>query len=99
MNENRAKLNQYTRRARVLGWVGLGLQPIGFLVLGSLSAIGQGTIPGILGPLLIGLGVILANAGIWNYAKSKGYGNAVAALSFLSVYGLLILLFLPDKTR
>ena len=99
MNENRAKTNQYARRARFWGWLGLALQPIGILVLGSLTEIGQWTISGILGPLLVGLGVILASVGIWNYAKSKGYGNAIAALSFLYVYGLLILLVLPNRNR
>ena len=98
MNE-RAKVDRHIRRARLFGWVGLALQPIGFLVLGSLTAIGQGTIPGILGPLIVGLGVVLAGVGIWHYAKSKGYGNAVAALSFLYAYGLLIIFLLPNKNR
>ncbi len=99
MDENRVKVNGHLRRARLFGWIGLALQPIGFLVMGSLTAIGQGTIPGILGPLLVGLGIVLASVGIWHYAKSKGYGNAVAALSVLYAYGLLIIVFLPNRNR
>jgi hypothetical protein len=99
MNDHRAQTNRHRRRARWCGLVGLALQPIGFLVMGSLTAIGQGTIPGILGPLLVGLGIVLASVGIWHYAKSKGYGNAVAALSFLYAYGLLILVLLPNRNR
>jgi len=53
----------------------------------------------ILAMLLLLFSIGFTNFGIWNYAKSKGYENAVAALGLLNVYGLLILVFLPNQNR
>lgn len=97
INSNQ-KMIRYQKRTR-WAWGGLALQPIGFLVMGSFSELDAMSVRGITGLLLIGLSLVLMNVGIWNYAKAKGYGNAIAALSLLNAYGLLILLFLPNKNR
>jgi len=89
----------YARRARIGGYTGLALQPLAILVLGSIAEIGQSTVQGMLGVSLYLLSIGLLDWGIWNYAKSKGYGNAVAALSLFGVYGLLIIALLPNKNR
>jgi hypothetical protein len=92
------KIIRYQKRTR-WAWLGLALQPIAFLVMGSFSELDAMSARGIAGLFLLGLSLVLMNIGIWNYAKAKGYGNAVAALSLLNAYGLLILLCLPNKNR
>lgn len=89
--------SHYRRRARLGGYLGLTLQPLAFLVLGSIAEIGQPSMRGIGGVFLYLLSLGLMDWGIWNYAKAKGYGNAVASLSILCVYGLLIIACLPRK--
>jgi hypothetical protein len=93
------KIENYRRRARLGGWLGIALQPISLLLIGSLSELDGMSAKVILGIIVWGLSFILMDWGIWNYAKSKGYGNSVAALSIFCVYGLVILLCLPDKQR
>jgi hypothetical protein len=93
------KIENYKRRAQFGGWLGLALQPIALLFIGSLSELDGMSAKVILGLTVLGLSFILMDWGIWNYAKSKGYGNYVAALSIFCVYGLVILLCLPDKQR
>ncbi len=93
------KSANHVKRARRFGMVGLSLQPVGFLLVGSLHHLDQPILATYLGLLTLLLGVVLACIGIWNYAKSKGYGTAIAALSFFYVYGLRILILLPDKNR
>ncbi|MDX2240536.1 MAG: hypothetical protein NW224_07635 [Leptolyngbyaceae cyanobacterium bins.302] len=92
------KIARYRKRTR-WSWVGLALQPIAFLVMGSFTELDAVSARGITGLLLLGLSFALMNVGIWNYAIALGFGNAIAALSLLNAYGLLILLFLPNKNR
>jgi hypothetical protein len=92
-------IENYRKRARLSGWLGLALQPISLLLIGSLNELDGMSGRVILGITVLGLSFILMDWGIWNYAKSKGYGNSVAALSVFCVYGLIILLCLPDKPR
>lgn len=98
MRERDVAIVRFQKRTR-WAWVGLALQPIAFLVLGSIAELGVISLRGILGSFLLLLSLALMNLGIWYYAKSKGYGNWVAALSLFSVYGLLVLLWLPNKNR
>ncbi len=89
--------SNYIRKARLGGYLGLALQPLALLMLGSIAEIGQPTVRGVGGIVLLLLSVGLMDWGIWNYAKSKGYGNAVASLSLFCAYGLLIIACLPRK--
>lgn len=89
--------SHYNRQARLGGYLGLALQPLACLVLGSIAEIGQPTLRGIGGVFLYLLSLGLMDWGIWNYAKARGHSNGVAALSFLCVYGLLIIACLPRK--
>jgi hypothetical protein len=95
----RTKIENYRKQARLGGCLGIALQPISLLLIGSLSELDGMSTRVILGITVLGLSFILMDWGIWNYAKSKGYGNYVAALSIFCVYGLVILLCLPDKQR
>jgi hypothetical protein len=93
------KIDSYRKRARLGGWLGLALQPISLLLIGSLNELEGMSAKAIFGISGLISSFILMDWGIWNYAKSKGYGNYVAALSIFCVYGLLILALLPDKSR
>jgi len=98
MTSSSEQLARYRRRTR-WAWAGLVLQPIAFLVMGSFTELDAMSVRGITGAFLLLLSIVLVNIGIWNYAKLKGYGNGVAALSLLNIYGLLILLCLPNRNR
>jgi hypothetical protein len=93
------KIDSYRKRARLGGWLGLALQPISLLLIGSLNELEGMSAKAIFGITGLISSFILMDWGIWNYAKSKGYGNYVAALSIFCAYGLLILALLPDKSR
>jgi hypothetical protein len=93
------KINSYRKRAQLGGWVGLALQPVSLLLIGSLNELDGMSTKVIFGIIVFISSFILMDWGIWNYAKSKGYGNYVAALSIFCAYGLLILVLLPDKGR
>lgn len=98
MTNTKFAIARYQKRTR-WAWVGLALQPIALLILGSFTELDAVSLRAILAVLLFLLSMILMNVGIWNYAKAKGYSNAVAALSLFNVYGLLILVWLPDRNR
>jgi hypothetical protein len=91
------KIQRYQKHARLGGWLGLALQPISLLLIGSLTELDSMSFRVLVGLAGLALSFVLMDWGIWNYAKSKGYGNCVAALSFFCIYGLLILLLLPNK--
>lgn len=93
------KIDSYRKRARLGGWLGLALQPVSLLLIGSLNELEGMSAKVIFGITVLIPSFILMDWGIWNYAKSKGYGNYIAALSVFCVYGLLILVLLPDKRR
>ncbi|MBF2026187.1 MAG: hypothetical protein IGS48_05380 [Oscillatoriales cyanobacterium C42_A2020_001] len=98
MTIQREKIARYQQRTR-WAWVGLALQPLALLIMGSFTELDAMSTRGMIGAFLILLSIALMNVGIWNYAKLKGYGNGVAALSLLNIYGLLILLCLPNRNR
>lgn len=98
MTTQRERIARYQQRTR-WAWAGLALQPVAFLIMGSFTELDAMSARGITGALLILLSLVLMNIGIWNYAKSKGYGNGVAALSLFNAYGLLILVCLPNRNR
>ena len=91
------KIERYRKRARLGGWLGLTLQPISLLMMGSLTELDSMSIRAILGLVGLAFSFILMDWGIWNYAKAKGYGNYVAALSLFCVYGLVVIMILPNK--
>lgn len=98
MSSNQKLIALYRQRMR-WGWVGLALQPIAILIIGSINELDSLSPRGIAGSLVWLLSLFLMNWGIWNYAKGKGYGNWIAALSLFNVYGLLIIVCLPNKNR
>jgi hypothetical protein len=91
------KINSYRKRARLGGWLGLALQPLSLILIGSLNELEGMSAKVIFGIAVLISSFVLMDWGIWNYAKSKGYGNYIAALSIFCLYGLLILVLLPDK--
>jgi hypothetical protein len=44
-------------------------------------------------------GILLFIWGLWNYARGKGYRGAWGLLGLLSVFGLIILAFFPDRKK
>jgi len=44
-------------------------------------------------------GILLFIWGLWNYARGKGYKGTWGLLGLLSVFGLIILAFFPDKKK
>lgn len=51
------------------------------------------------GAVLVWGGILLFIWGLWNYAKGKGYRGTWGLLGLLSVIGLIILAFFPDKKK
>ncbi len=98
MAQSNVAIARYQRRTR-WGWMGLALQPMAILVMGSLNELDAMSWRGIMGLCVFLISIVLMNMGIWNYAKAKGYGNWVAALSVLNIYGLLVLICLPKRSR
>jgi hypothetical protein len=53
-------------------------------------------------PVILILGLAASVTWFWgfyNYAKGKGYSGWLALLGLLQLLGLLIIAFLPDKTK
>ncbi len=53
----------------------------------------------ILNLLISWTGVIVFTLGCRYYAKSKGYSGWLGLLGFATLFGLIILFLLPDKTK
>jgi hypothetical protein len=52
-----------------------------------------------IGAVLAWGGILLFIWGLFNYAKGKGYSGLWGLLGLLSVFGLAILAFFPDKKK
>jgi len=95
---------KYTRRSLVIGLPGLVLQLVGYAALPSLASNDPGqSLEALKGMALaseVGLlsGTILFVAGVYYYAKAKGYHGALGFIGLFSWVGLLIIALLPDKT-
>jgi hypothetical protein len=51
------------------------------------------------GHLLAGVGFLVLIAGCFSYAEGKGHSRWWGLLGLLSIIGLIILVFLPDRHR
>ena len=85
-------LAEYKTKTNIGVGVGILLQLIGRLV-GSNEAIA------VVGYVLILVGVVFFIWGCMNYAAGKGHSNWFGLLGFLSCFGLIILIFLPDHHK
>jgi hypothetical protein len=87
-------LAEYKRRTNIGVGAGLALQ-----IIGRLLMTGSGS-----GQILLGFLVVLAGAvafiwGCAQYAIAKGHSAWFGALGLLSIIGLIILVFLPDRHK
>ncbi len=86
-------LAEYRRKTNI----GIGIAI--FLQITALFIYTDHTVGAILSLLFITIGNILFIWGCWSYAKGKGYHGAWGFLGLLSIIGLIILIFFPDRNK
>jgi hypothetical protein len=87
-------LAEYKRKTNICVGVGIVLQIIGRLVV-----IRSGSGEVLLGSLVVLLGAGVLIWGCAQYATGKGHSPWFGALGLLSIIGLIILVFLPDRHK
>jgi len=90
---------EYKTKTNIGVGLGIILQIAGRFVMGSGAAVAGGLAGPELGLILILGGVVAFIYGCRSYAKGKGHHPAWGFLGLLSIVGLIILVFLPDKHK
>ncbi|HOX10316.1 MAG TPA: hypothetical protein PLA52_06705 [Candidatus Omnitrophota bacterium] len=87
-------IEEYRRKTNIGVSSGIVAQVLGYFL--TFSQVG---IIMWIGALLAWGGFLLVMWGLFNYAKGKGYSGLWGLLGLLSVFGLAILAFFPDKKK
>ena len=86
---------EYQKRSNVGVGIGLVTQILGKVIMGTAGT----TALGMFGAVLAIAGSVLFLWGCWQYAIGKGYSGVTGLLGLLSVFGLIVLLVIPDRRR
>jgi len=96
---------KYTRTSLIAGISGLILQIACYALISSFDAKAHAHLPvppdwvayALMGGMLVG--TVLFMLALCDFAKAKGYSGFLGLLGSFSCVGLLIIAFLPDRTK
>jgi hypothetical protein len=92
-------INRYNNLSLLWGVPGLVLQFGGRLMQRSNTPLSPSATFDVLGPVLILAGTLALLIGFAYYAKAKGRSAWWSLFAFLSILGVLVLVWLKDKTE